>query len=59
MGLYATVLVVMGMSDRIGGIADSMNDSVGQVARTAFWYLTGKGPHSPKSLVYPLSDSVP
>ena len=29
MGLYATVLFVMGMADRIGDIADAKNDSVG------------------------------
>jgi DNA-binding XRE family transcriptional regulator len=29
MGLYATVLFVMGMTDRIGEIADPRNDSVG------------------------------
>jgi hypothetical protein len=29
MGLYATVLFVMGMADRIGDLADPRNDSVG------------------------------
>jgi len=29
MGLYATVLFVMGMAERIGYIADGKNDSVG------------------------------
>src|SRR5271170_5364836 len=29
MGLYATVLFVMGMADRIGDIADAKSDSVG------------------------------
>ena len=29
MGLYATVLFVMGMAERIGDIADAKNDSVG------------------------------
>lgn len=29
MGLYATVLFVLGMADGIGGLADPRNDSVG------------------------------
>jgi len=28
-GLYATVLFVMGMADRVGDLADAKNDSVG------------------------------
>ncbi len=48
MGIYATVLFVMGMSDRLADIADARNDSVGLQLEEEHLPLRIRGPRTPQ-----------